>query len=83
MGEIGNLMINEVKTIFVISWHINCIRNIVKQIKEISKAMFCGFEMIIHVNNIISPLIHIQIHFCRNDPFLSVIVYENFMSYYK
>ena len=73
MGEIGNLMINEVKTMFVISWHINCIRNIVKQIKEISKAIFCGFEMIILVDNIISPLIHIQIHFCNSNlPFIEI-----------
>ena len=52
-----------------------------KQIKEISKAIFCGLEMIIIVDNIISPLIHIQIHFCRNDQFSNLKVYEYVISY--
>ena len=38
-----------------------------KQIKEMSNAIFCGFEMRILVVEIIFSLIYIQIHFSRND----------------
>ena len=66
-GQNQKLKINEIKANLVISRHIHCIRNIVKTIKEIFDAIFCGFEIRILVDKIIFPLIYIQIHFSRSD----------------
>ena len=51
-----------------------------KQIKEISKTIFCGFEMIILVDKMTSPLVYIQIHFSGNDTVASAKVYEYVIS---
>ena len=57
------LKINDMKCTLVILDTLIALEISLKQIKEMSNAIFCGFEMRIIVDEIIFSLIYIQIQF--------------------